>query len=200
MLPPQLAIWHTHNAWDIHINTHTCIHAQTHVNTHTHCWRRSSPFNRHMRRLMPQFSVSLGWVSTFVLKWLQCTLLLLMIILFKKETKTKNVFCRWTCYTRTSVYDVETLWLLLFIISKCCWTTLVLGWNVTNEKSRRFWGPFTFNSLLSANGFSSKRENWEHALFNNGPHIQLLRTHSKTKPYRQLINCSSSFTTDWIES
>lgn len=83
------------------------------------------------------------------------------------------MFCRWTCYTRTSVYDVETLWLLLFIISKCCWTTFSFRvrchkWkkkklNMTKKRSiqRTVWGPFTFNSLLFANRFSSKCDNWK---------------------------------------
>lgn len=45
------------------------------------------------------------------------------------------MFCQWTCYTHTSLYDVETLW-LLFIISKCCWAALDLRWNVTKKKKK----------------------------------------------------------------
>lgn len=86
---------------------------------------------------------------------------------------------------------------------------LVLGWNVTNGKKqtkksiqRTVWGPFTFNSLLSAKRILIRMWKLKIPLFNNRPYIQSPRTRSKTNalPTTNQLQLQFVLITDWIES
>lgn len=134
----------------------------------------------------------------------------MIIILFKKKQKTKTCSVNGPVLRAHRRSDVETLWLSLFVLSKCCWTTLVLGvrchefkWIYVkkNTKSiqRTAWGLFTFNSVLF---FASKCENWTPFFFNKRPSIHLSRTLFRTNalPTTNQLQFQFIFTTDWIES